>query len=77
MADTITFRTDDETERAIEVLTRDGTPVSAAVRSALLAAAREQARATLRAEAQRLTSDDDDRQEAARVLRDMETLRAW
>jgi antitoxin component of RelBE/YafQ-DinJ toxin-antitoxin module len=77
MADTITFRTDDETERAIEVLTRDGTPVSAAVRSALLAAARERARATLRAEAQRLTSDDDDRQEAARVLRDMETLRAW
>jgi hypothetical protein len=77
LADTITFRTDDETARAIEVLTRDGTPVSVAVRSALLAAARRQARATLRAEAERLASDEGDRQEAARGLRDMETLRAW
>ncbi len=77
MADTITFRPDDETARAIEALTRDGTPVSSAVRKALLAAAREQARAKLRAEAEQLANDEADRAEAAQVLRDMETLRAW
>jgi len=77
MAKTVTFRPDDETARAIEALTRDGTPVSAAVRGALLAAAREQAHATLRAEAEQLASNESDRTEAARVLRDMETLRAW
>lgn len=77
MAETITFRPDEETARAIEALTRDGTPVSAAVRKALLAAAREQAHVKLRAEAEQVANDDDDRAEAARVLRDMETLRAW
>lgn len=77
MADTITFRPDEETARALDVLTRDGTPVSTAVRSALLAAARDRARAALRAEADHLMADEDDRAEAARVLRDMETLRAW
>jgi hypothetical protein len=77
VADTITFRPDEETARALDVLTRDGTPVSTAVRAALLAAARDRARAALRAEADQLMADEDDRAEAARVLRDMETLRAW
>jgi hypothetical protein len=77
MADTITFRPDEETSRAIEALTRDGTPVSAAVRKALLSAAREQAESKLRAEAEHLVSDEADRAQAAQVLRDMETLRAW
>ena len=77
MAATITFRPDEDTARALEVLTRDGTPVSAVVRSALLAAARERARATLRQEAEQLAADERDRAEAAQVLRDMETLRAW
>ena len=77
MADTITFRPDEETARALDVLTRDGTPVSTAVRAALLAAARDRARASLRAEADQLMADEEDRAEAARVLRDMETLRAW
>jgi hypothetical protein len=36
MADTITFRTDAETERALDVLTRDGLSRSAAVRQAVL-----------------------------------------
>lgn len=77
MASTITFRPDEDTARALEVLTRDGTPVSTAVRSALLAAARERARAALRHEAELLSADEEDRSEAAQVLRDMETLRAW
>jgi hypothetical protein len=77
VAATITFRPDDDTARALEILTRDGTPVSVVVRSALLAAAREHARTRLRQEAEELAADEQDRSEAAQVLRDMETLRAW
>jgi hypothetical protein len=33
--------------------------------------------ASIRAEAEDLAADEDDRAEAAQVLRDMETLRAW
>jgi hypothetical protein len=77
MGDTITFRPDDDAARALEVLTKDGTPVSTAVRTALIDAARRQATARLRAEAEELAADEQDRAEAAQVLRDMETLRAW
>jgi len=77
MADTITFRPDEDAARAIEVLTSDGTSVSTAVRTALIDAARERARMSLRKEAAVLAADDDDRAEATQVLRDMETLRAW
>jgi len=55
----------------------DGTSVSTAVRAALIDAARQRARTTLHAEAQALAADEQDRAEAAQVLRDMETLRAW
>ena len=47
MADTITFRTDEETERALEVLTHDGSSRSAAVRQAVLEAARRHERAAV------------------------------
>jgi hypothetical protein len=77
MADTITFRPDEDTSKALKVLTRDGTPVSAAVRTALIDAARRKASAAIRAEAERLAEDESDRAEAMQVLRDMETLRAW
>lgn len=77
MADTITFRPDEDATRALAILTRDGTSVSAAVRAALIDAARQRARSALRAEAQALAADEQDRAEAAQVLRDMETLRAW
>jgi hypothetical protein len=77
MADTITFRPDEDASRAIEALTSDGTPVSAAVRAALIDAARRKAAARIRAEAEKLADDEADRAEAAQVLRDMETLRAW
>ncbi|MDK3256027.1 hypothetical protein [Blastococcus capsensis] len=77
MAATITFRPDEDTARALEILTGDGTSVSTAVRSALLAAARQRARADLRQEAEQLAADEQDLAEAAQVLRDMETLRAW
>ena len=45
MADTITIRTDEETEYALDVLTRDGSSRSAAIRQALLEAARRRERA--------------------------------
>ena len=77
MGDTITFRPDDDTSNALAVLTRDGTPVSAAVREALIDAARRKAAASIRAEAEALAADEADRAEAAQMLRDMETLRAW
>ena len=75
MAQTITFRPDDDAERALAGLTADGTAVSVAVRAALIDAARAQQR--LRTEAEAIAADVDDRAEAAQVLRDMETLRAW
>jgi hypothetical protein len=77
MADTITFRPDEDALRALTVLTQDGTPVSVAVRGALIEAAAAVVRGKLRAEAQALAADPADRAEAAAVLRDMETLRAW
>ena len=77
MASTITFRPDDETRLALEELTGDGTPVSTAVREALVEAAARHVKARLRAEAEALAADAEDRAEAARVLRDMEELRAW
>lgn len=77
MAETITFRPDEDSLRALSVLTSDGTPVSAAVRTALIDAARARATSHLRAEAATLAADAGDRAEAAQVLRDMETLRAW
>lgn len=77
MTQTITFRPDEDTERALAVLTADGTPVSSAVRTALIETARRRAEERLHAEAVALAADEDDRAEAAAVLRDMETLRAW
>ncbi len=77
MADTITFRPDADAARALAALTRDGTTVSVAVRTALIDAARARARAALRAESESLAADEQDRAEAAQVLRDMEDLRAW
>lgn len=77
MAATITFRPDDEARLALDELTADGTPVSTVVRDALVQAASRHARARLRAEAEALAADPEDRAEAAQVLRDMESLRAW
>jgi len=45
MSDTITIRTDEETERALDVLTHDGSSRSAAIRQAVLEAAHRRERA--------------------------------
>lgn len=77
MTKTITFRPDEEAMRALSVLTHDGASVSTVVRDALIEAARNRVRQELLEEATRLAADDEDRAEAAQVLKDMETLRAW
>lgn len=77
MTATITFRPDEDAERALAALTADGTSVSVAVRTALVEAARAHAHRRLREEAEALAANESDRAEAAQVLRDMETLRAW
>lgn len=77
MAETITFRPDPAAQRAIAVLTSDGTPVSAVVRAALIESATARVREQIRAEAEAVAADPEDRAEIARVLQDMESLRAW
>lgn len=73
----ITVRADEETQRAIDELTADGTTVSDAVRAALREAAMRHARQRLRDEVSSIAADPEDRREAAQVLRDMESLDAW
>ncbi|QQQ77619.1 hypothetical protein IOD16_03630 [Saccharothrix sp. 6-C] len=73
---TITFRPDTETERALERLTADGRSASAAIREALLLAAKVQQAEALREEALALAADPDDVAEARAVLADLEPLRA-
>ncbi len=77
MAATITFRPDADSQRALEILTADGTSVSTAVRSALIQSARARAANRLRTEAGQLAKDENDRKESLQVLRDMDTIRAW
>jgi Arc/MetJ-type ribon-helix-helix transcriptional regulator len=61
MADTITIRTDDETEHALDVLTRDGISRSAAIRQAVLeAASRRERAARMRREILRMELGDPD-----------------
>lgn len=76
MTDSITLRLDEDSRRALNALTADGTPVSSVVR-ALIEVASARAVRILRAEASDLAADQADRAGAAQVLHDMETLRAW
>ena len=74
---TVTFRPDDESERALATLTADGRSVSAAIRDALIHEAQRLAEERIRAEATTLAADPEDVAEARRVLEDLELLRAW
>lgn len=77
MADMIAVRPDEATRLALDELTADGTTASDAVRAAIIEAGARHVRQRLRDEVAALATDADDLQEAAQVLRDMETLRAW
>jgi predicted transcriptional regulator len=74
---TITFRYDGEVEQALAELTSDGRERSQVIREAILTAWHAGQAAALRAEAEALAADPDDRAEARNVLSDMESLRAW
>ncbi|GAA2451673.1 hypothetical protein GCM10010191_82350 [Actinomadura vinacea] len=74
---TITIRADEATEQALAELTEDGAERSAAIREAIQEAARLHRARKVRAEAEALAADPDDRAEIAAVLKDMEDLRAW
>ncbi|NUQ96987.1 MAG: hypothetical protein HOY79_10625 [Streptomyces sp.] len=71
MADTITIRTDSETEHALDVLTHDGASRSAAVRQAVLEAAlrKERAAAMRRAVLRMPLGDPDGIDVAAEISR--------
>ncbi|MBT2407104.1 MULTISPECIES: hypothetical protein [unclassified Streptomyces] len=61
MADTVTIRTDAETEHALDVLTRDGSTRSVAIRAAVLEAAlRKERAAELRRAVLRMPLGDPD-----------------
>lgn len=74
---TLTIRTDDAVERALEHLTDEGLSRSQAVRQAILDAERNQRRARLRAEAEQLRNDPDDVAAARELNEEMEAIRAW
>ncbi|MET7278321.1 hypothetical protein ABZS29_08835 [Kribbella sp. NPDC005582] len=74
MADTITIRTDAETEHALDVLTHDGGSRSAVVRQAVLEAAlrKERAAALRRAVLRMPLGDPDGVDVGAELARDRE-----
>ena len=74
---TITFRADDEVDRALAELSSTGRDRSQVIREAILAAWRVRHEEQLRAEAGAVAADEADRAEARAVLADMESLRAW
>jgi predicted transcriptional regulator len=74
---TITFRADDDVDRALADLTSADRDRSQVIREAILAAWRARRDEQLWAEAEAVAADLDDRAEARAVLADMESLRAW
>ncbi len=78
MTQTISFRPDVSDEEALEtIMATDGVNRSEAIRRALAEAQAVRRRAAIRQEALALRDDRSDREEAQRVLSEMEKLRAW
>lgn len=73
----VNFRTDEEAQRALDELTADGTPVSTAIRRALLDSVRLRKREQMRRESSELVDDPQDLTESRAILSDMDELRAW
>jgi hypothetical protein len=74
---TITFRTDEEVDQALAEMVSGERDRSQVIRDAIIAAWHHQRDEQLRAEAEAIAADPDDRAEARAVLADMESLRAW
>jgi predicted transcriptional regulator len=73
----ITFRADDEVDRALSELANGDRDRSQVIRDAIMAAWHTRHAEKLRAEAESIAADENDRAEARAVLADMESLRAW
>jgi predicted transcriptional regulator len=75
---TITFRTNPEVERAVDELAADThQDRSAAIRWAILSAHRARQSARIRAEAEALAQDPEDRAEIRSIRADLEDISAW
>jgi predicted transcriptional regulator len=74
---TITFRADEDVDRALADLASGDRDRSQVIREAILAAWRTRRDERLRAEAEAVAADPEDRAEARAVLADMDSLRAW
>lgn len=72
----VNFRVDAASREALDELTADGTPVSAAIRQALLDSVRLRRREQMRRESLEVVDDTDDRAESAAILVHMDELRA-
>lgn len=74
---TYTIRTTADVERALDVLTDEGETRSAAIRQAVIDAARARRRSRVRAEAERLRNDPADVAAARQLEAELDDLSAW
>lgn len=74
---TYTIRSTDDVESALDVLTDEGTSRSAAIRQAIIDAARARRRARVRAEAERLRNDPADVAAARHLEAELDDTSAW
>ena len=77
LVSTVTIRTDEETDQALDVLTRGGRSRSEAVRDAILLAYREGRAAELRAEAEAAASDPDDLAGVRAIRAELDAISLW
>jgi Arc/MetJ-type ribon-helix-helix transcriptional regulator len=73
----ITFRSDEASDAALDELTSGGVDRSEAIRRAITEAAARRRAERLRAQAEMLANDPDDVAEMRRVQADMAAVRAW
>lgn len=74
---TITIRTDQAVDEALQALTSKSGSRSDAIREAILLAYREQRHARLREEAEALRNDPEDVAASRRLNAELESIRAW
>lgn len=74
---TLTIRTDEKTEEALEELTADGLSKSEAARAAILEAGRAHRRKVMREEAEALRDDPQERAAVKELAAEMDQISAW
>ena len=73
----ISFRSDAETDRALAVLTAEGSDKSEAIRQALINEARRHRRERMRTQSEALAKDPADVAEMRTIMAEMDAVRAW